>query len=257
MRLAVVVALFASCQTGCGLFGSDDVPVSTLRVFAATSLTDALREVEQAFSKQHPHIDVQVVTAGSQVLRLQIEQGARADVFISANETHVRQLQQAGLVGDPLVVALNRLAVAVPSNAPASMKVFADLAEAERLVIGNANVPLGIYTRRLFDRIEAAGQRPLRAAVEVRVVSEESNARLVRTKVALGEADAAIVYRTDVIGQSGLREIPIPDRLNVTARYLMATVAGASTPEAIGRFRGFLQGAEGRRILSSQGFGLP
>lgn len=243
----------ASGFVGCAS-GREASEKTELAVFAASSLTEAFGELERGFEASHPDVDVRLTFAGSQVLRLQIEQGAAVDVFASANESHVQALVEQDLVGEPRVFARNELVVIVPTSNPAGIESFSDLAEASRLVIGTDNVPVGIYARQVLDRARGELGDAFVARVLGRVVSEESNVRLVRAKVELGEADAAIVYRTDAVSSEHVRVIPIPDGINVSARYpIGGSTRAAHGPEARA-FVAYVVSPEGREILARHGF---
>ncbi|MEM6926422.1 MAG: molybdate ABC transporter substrate-binding protein [Myxococcota bacterium] len=229
---------------------TDDAP-PTLSVFAASSLTEAFEELEESFEAEHPDVDVQLTFAGSQVLRLQIEQGARADVFASADERHLQVLLDAGDMVDPRVFAENELTVIVPA-AERSVARFEDLPLASRIVVGSPRGPVGRYTRALLDRAGAAWGMAFAEAIERNVVSEEPNVRLVRAKVELGEADAAIVYRTDVSDR--VREVAVPDALQVRARYPMGIATRTGVPDLAEAFADHLRGVEGRAVLERHGF---
>ncbi|MEO0602265.1 MAG: molybdate ABC transporter substrate-binding protein, partial [Myxococcota bacterium] len=165
----------------------------TLSVFAASSLTEAFEDLEHSFEAEHPGVDLQLTFAGSQVLRLQIEQGARADVFASADERHLQALLDTGDVVDARIFAENELTLIVPPS-PRAVTRFEDLPRASRIVVGSPQGPVGTYTRLLLDRAGATWGATFAAAIRRNVVSEEPNVRLVRAKVELGEADAAFVY---------------------------------------------------------------
>lgn len=219
-------------------------------VFAASSLTDALSAIEPAFEQAHPDVDLQLSFAGSQVLRLQIEQGARADLFASANAEHVQALARAGRVAAPRVLARNALALIVPTDNPAGIRRFADLPRATRIVLGAPQVPAGRYAARALDKLGP----DFAQAVQARVVSRELNVRLVRAKVALGEADAALVYRTDAHQVAGVRVLPIPDAAQVEVAYPIARVADGPNPAGAARFDAFVRGPVGQRIFREHGF---
>ena len=225
---AVAFVLSSGCSGG----RAESSP--ELHVFAASSLTEAFAELEEAFESAHPDVDVLLNLAGSQVLRLQIEQGARADVFASANEEHAAALAGAGLAGPAETLAWNALVVIVPADNPASIRAFADLPRAERLVVGHAAVPVGAYTRALLARAGTELGADFASAVRARIVSEESNVRLARAKVELGEADAAIVYRTDAIASERVHAIGIPPALAPRTRYVIAAVGDAAVDVAAG-----------------------
>jgi molybdate transport system substrate-binding protein len=199
-------------------------------------------------------VDVKLVFAGSQVLRLQLEQGASADLFASANEQHMAALTAAGVINGSTTFAFNELVLIVPADNPAGIESFADLPRASRLVIGADNVPVGIYARRLLDRARARYGAKFARRVRSRVVSKESNVRLVRAKVELGEADAAIVYRTDAASTDRVRVVAIPPELNVRATYPLGQVATSTAAELAKQFTNYVTSAKGRELLENRGF---
>jgi len=223
---------------------------ATLSVFAASSLTDAFTHLAEVYEAAHPGIDVRLSFAGSQTLRLQIEGGAPADVFAAADAEHMDALESQGLVEAPRVFAYNELAVIVPLDNPAGIEEFAGLAAAERLVIGAPDVPVGRYTREMLSRTSFAG------AVLEHVVSEEANVRQVRAKVELGEADAAIVYRTDALASDRVRTVAIPGGVNVRAEYLVAVTTEAENHETAEAWVGLIVSEEGTRVLREHGFSV-
>ncbi len=243
IRLAVVLGLLVLCACQSR---------TELHVFAASSLTDAFGSLEATFESAHPGVDVRLNTAGSQTLRLQIERGAPADVFASANPAHMEALRSAGLVESPAVFASNTMVVAVPES---GMSGFVDLPRAQRIVLGAQTVPAGQYADAVID---AAGR--LRGAdfaeeIRDRVVSREPNVRLALAKVALGEADAALVYASDVRGRSGVRAVAIPAQLQPLIVYPVARVVGSPNPELATAWIEMLRSDVGRRALGSAGFG--
>ena len=229
--------------------------VAQLTVFAASSLRDAFQDLGRNLEQQHPGTSVSFNFAGSQELRTQVEHGARADVLASADPRTLRALAGAGLSLEPQVFARNEPVIVVPVGNPAGIDALADLPRARRLVVGAPEVPIGEYTVRI---LEAASRRygpAFGAAVESRVASRELNVRQVLAKVALGEADAAIVYRTDAMASRGAVEvISIPPELNVVAEYPIAVLRGA--PQA-GLARAFVElvlSSAGRAVLARHGF---
>ena len=253
VRAAAATCLCLLAAAVAATCGEDRGGRRPLQVFAAASLTDAFREMETAFEAAYPDTDVCLVFAGSQVLRFQIEHGAGADIFASADRRHIESLERAGLVGNYRQFAGNELVLIVPPDNPAAIESFADLPRAERLVIATRHVPVGAYTREALRRAAARMGVDFENAVLSRVVSEESNARLVRAKVELGVADAAIVYRTDA-APGRVRTIAVPPGTNVRASYLMGAVAGAANPEGAARWLGFVASPAGQEILSRRGF---
>lgn len=246
MRTALAAILLAGCAGG-------EPEREVLRVFAASSLTEAFQELEGAFEAAYPEIDVVPIFAGSQVLRLQIEQGARADVFASADQRHLDALMRAGLVTGGGVFAGNELVVIVPRDNPAAIATFADLPRARRLVIGTEHVPAGQYARLALRRAATQRGADFEAAVLESVASEESNVRLARAKVELGVADAAIVYRTDAV-PGRVRVVPLPDGANVRADYLMGALTAAANPEGAELWIDFAASQTGQDIMTRRGF---
>jgi molybdate transport system substrate-binding protein len=224
-------------------------------VFAASSLTEAFGELAVAFEAAYPGARVQMNFSGSQVLRMQVEQGARVDVFVSANPEHVATLTAAGHLGPGRVFGHNELVVVVPLDNPADIQEFGQLTRARRLVLAEPGVPAGRYSHELLRKAATVMGPEFRADVLDRVVSEESNVRLVRAKVELGEADAAIVYRTDASTSTQLRIIEIPVALSVRADYTVALAEPAPAGETGRRFVDFIESADGQAILRRWGFG--
>jgi molybdate transport system substrate-binding protein len=220
-------------------------PSAELHVYAAASLTEAFGEIAKEFEVMHPDTDVVLNLAGSQALRIQIEGGAPADVFASADGEAMQAL--GALVEPPAVFARNALVVVVPKGNPAGLKSLADLPDAPRIVLAAPEVPAGRYARKALD---AAG---LRAAVEAKVVSNELNVRLVLSRVASGEADAGVVYRTDATAAADKVDVlPIPAEFQVVAEYPIAPLKGRG--EAARDFVEFVTGDAGRRVLAAHGF---
>lgn len=245
--------LAAAILTGCG---GTEPPQRTLDVFAASSLAESFTEIAARFESAHPGTHVALTFAGSQVLRLQIEQGAAADVYASADPGHVSALVQSGSLRDERVFAHNQLVVIVPLDNPAGITSFADLVRAERLVIGGDNVPVGRYTREALRRASGRLGPGFEDAVLSRIASEETNVRLVRAKVELGEADAAVVYRTDAVASDRVRCIPIPPGIDVRADYWMGVVARSPHPGLAQEWLEMVASPEGRDILTRRGFGV-
>lgn len=242
---ATALLLVAS---GCG-GATEDAP---LRIFAAASLTEAFGELEQSFERHHAGLDVEPTFAGSQILRLQIEQGAPADVFASADLEHMEALVEAGHIEDSRAFASNDLVLIVPDDSP--ITTFENVREARRLVVGNPNVPIGHYTAAMLDRADAHYGEGFGDAVRARVVSEESSVRLVRAKVELGEADAAIVYRTDAMASAHVRVVTIPDAINVRARYHVGVVSASPRAALARQWITHTTGDDGSETLRAHGF---
>jgi molybdate transport system substrate-binding protein len=233
---------------------------TTLTVFAAASLTDAFRELGRRLEQQTPGLSVTFNFAGSQQLALQIEQGASADVFASADQEWMSYAQEHTLVeGDPQVFARNRLVVIVPKTDPARIAGLPGLARrGTKIVIAAEAVPAGKYSREALHNLSSASGFPASYDTRVlaNVVSQEDNVKAVVSKVQLGEADAGIVYRSDVTPAVSryVRTFDIPDQYNVLASYPIALVKGTKHEEAAEAFVSLVLGQEGQRVLGQNGF---
>ena len=234
-------------------------PTAVLRVFAAASLSDAFEEIAKGFEKDHPGLDVQLNLAGSQVLATQIEQGAGADLFASADQRWVDYLVELRLLeGEPSVFAHNRLAVIVPRPNPARIRRLQDLARrGVKLVVASDAVPVGHYTREMLGNLARAPgfDKDFDQRVLMNIASEEENVKSVLGKVQLGEADAGVVYRSDITPSIAryVRSFPIPDSLNVLADYPIALVKGSRQPELAREFVNRVRSEAGQKVLQVNG----
>lgn len=227
-----------------------------LMVFAAASLTEAFQEIADAFEKEHTGVDVTLHFAGSQALRTQIESGAPADVFASANQNHIDALLEKKLINTPALFAHNSLVIVTPPDNPAGLKTVEDLPNAERLVVGTNEVPVGRYTLQFLDHAAKEFGDDYREKVEQDIVSREVNVRLVLTKVSMGEADAGVVYRTDAQARGEqVRTIEIPEALNIRADYPIAVPTRSPKPALANAWVEFVRSSQGQDILKSKGFG--
>jgi molybdate transport system substrate-binding protein len=228
-----------------------------LRVFAAASLTEAFGEIASAFEKVHPGDTVELNFAGSQILRTQIEQGARAEVFASADLEHAEALARSGLIGPLAVFARNVVVVVVPGDGR-TVHGLGDLGRpGVKVMVAGSSVPLGRYTNAVIGRLGTSGLYGDGYADRVRanVVSEETNARAVLSKVVLGEADAGFVYRTDAVtARDKVRTIDIPAGSNVVAEYALGVLRHARSAEKGRAFAAFVRGTEGQAVLRKYGF---
>jgi molybdate transport system substrate-binding protein len=232
---------------------------TTLEVFAAASLSDAFTEIGHELERQRPGLTVRLNFAGSQQLATQIEQGALADVFASADERWMAYATERGLVsGEPVIFARNRLVVIVPKTNPARIHRLQDLARGGvKLVLGADAAPVGHYSRvvlRNLARDPACGGNF--AALALRnVVSEEENVKSVVGKVQLGEADAGMVYRSDVTAAVAryIRVFEIPDSANVLAAYPIALIRHSKRPDAAKAFVDLVLSRAGQAILERRG----
>lgn len=249
---ATLACLALASAISCGV--TEDARSTPLHVYAASSLIEAFQDLEAPFEASHPGVDLRLTFAGSQVLRLQIEQGAPAHVFASANALHAEALVDGGLASDPVTFATGEIVLIVPLDNPAAIERFEELPNAQRLVLAMAGVPAGSYADELLARAAEAYGETFRAAVQQAIVSREPNVRLVRAKVELGAADAALVYRTDALATERVRVIEVPEAFRQRAPYLVALVGEGRASSAAQSFVTYLRGLEGRLALQERGF---
>jgi len=225
-----------------------------LTVVSAASLTDALGALEGPFEAAHGGVDLQLAFAGSQAGATWIRQGLDAGAYASADSAHVEALVDAGLLHEPRPFATNGLVVITPAGVPAPTSL-AGLAGCERIVLGTPEVPIGRYAEALLDAAAAELGPDWRAAVDDRVVSREGSVRLVRSKVVLGEADAAIVYASDLFGHEDLGRFVVPADVAPEVALHHGRVGGLD-PRAEA-WLSFVEGPVGREVLALHGFGPP
>jgi molybdate transport system substrate-binding protein len=247
VALTLVLVLITSCSAGSGSGGD-------LTVYAAASLRDVLKELADAYSADGGG-RVTVSLGGSNALRVQIEQGAPADLFLSADAAQARQLAADGQVaGDPQPFTRASVALVVPA-AGSRVKRWQDLASrGVTLIAAGAAVPIQRYAEQLIDRLAALPDAPPGYAAAVRgdIASREENVASVVARVELGEGDAAFVYTPDARSDR-LRTLPLPAAARVDAEYLGAVVRGGREEAAAG-FLGWLRGDEAQAIFARHGF---
>lgn len=223
---------------------------STLTVFAASSLSDAFTVLAADFESANPGIDVVLNVAGSSSLAAQIRDGAPVDVFASADaESMARVVTDGRTTGIPEVFATNAMAIIVEKGNPRDVSGIADLTRDDLIVVTCApEVPCGRYARAVLTN----------AGVDARPRSFEENVRAVVAKVTLGEADAGIVYASDVVSAgAAVTGIDIPAAVNVVARYPIVALGGAGPGTAAQTFIDWVTSPAGRAVLLSHGFGPP
>ena len=221
-----------------------------ITVFAAASLTESFGEIGSAFQTEHPDSEVTFSFDGSSALVTQIGQGAPADVFASADEANMKKLTDAaGNQGEPVIFATNELQIIVAPGNPKGITSVADLAKSDvTFVTAAPEVPIGKYTQQVLDS----------AGVTVTPVSLEQNVKGIVTKVTAGEADAGIVYKTDVIAAGDKAEgVEIPADLNVIAKYPIVTTKESTNPATAQAFIAFVLSDQGQKILAAHGFSAP
>jgi len=232
-----------------------------LQVFAAASLTAAFQEIGDTFAVDHPEADLAFNFAGSQQLASQIKEGAQADVFASANQRQMDGVVAAGDVisGTQRAFARNRLVVVIPPDNPAELRGLADLGRPDlKMVLAAKAVPAGSYALAFLGKASAHPDftPAYSATVMANVVSFEDDVVGVLGKVAQGEADAGIVYLSDVSGPADPKvlRIDIPEALNVIATYPIAPLANAQHPDLAQAFVDHVLSPQGQAVLVKHGF---
>ncbi len=230
------------------------VDAGELTVFAAASLSDVVRVLAERWDAEHPANPLVAALDASNILAAQIEEGAPADVFLSASATDPSRLADGGFDhGQPTPFAWNRVTIVAPAGDDA-VQVPADLARAGvRVVAAGEGVPITAYADAALEQLAATLPEPeaYLAGVRSNVVSREDNVRAVLAKVELGEGDAAVVYATDARSSDAVREVPLPDGVDVRAEYV---ALGVSDRPATRAFLAWLTGTEGASILAAAGF---
>ena len=236
-----VVVLSAALAVACGSGPSGATALPPITVFAAASLEPAFDKIARQMNEA-----ATFNYAGTQTLTSQLTQGAQADVFASADTAHMKTVQDAGLIKDaPQVFAHNRLEIAVAKGNPKGIRGLSDLGRSGLVVVlADPSVPAGKYTQQALAK----------AGVTVRPASLELQVTGVLTKVALGEADAGIVYVSDVVTSGKADGVTIPDGQNVIADYPIATLATARNLGSARRFVDFVLSQQGQAILIGAGF---
>jgi molybdate transport system substrate-binding protein len=278
--LAVLLAAMLIIGVACGSDDSETTPTATaattsaatttatstptstpitgnVTVFAASSLTESFKAIGQAFTKANPGVTVEFNNAASSALATQIEQGAPADVFASADTAQMQRLVDGGHIeGTPAAFARNLPVMVIPAANPANIASPQDIAKPGiKLVLAGEDVPIGNYARQIIDKLDATYGGGFKDAALDNLVSNEANVRAVLAKVELGEADVGIVYTTDArVSGDKVRTVAIPDASNVIATYPIAVVKETDVKDAAAAFVAFVRSATGQQILEAAGF---
>jgi molybdate transport system substrate-binding protein len=248
--LATVAATCAACGSSAPAAATPSALSGSITVFAAASLTAAFKAAASNFQKAHQGTTIDFNFAGSPTLVAQIQQGATGDVFASADQPNMQKLVDARLIdGAPILFARNKLAIVVARGNPKRISGLADLGRQGLIVVlCGPTVPCGRYS----------GQALANAGVKVAPASLETDVKSVVSKVALGEADAGIVYVTDVkAAGTTVTAVPIPDGQNVVASYPIAVLKGTHYAALAKAFIDHLLSTDGQNALASFGFTSP
>lgn len=249
MRAALVaIALLTACT-----------PASAQRpalvVFAAASLTDVLATLEPAYEAAHD-VDLVVSFDASSALRAQIEAGAPASLFLSADEANARTLADAGLTDGDLV-AFTRNALTIAVSASSDVETWADLAtDGVRIIAAGEEVPIQRYAEVAINNLGVLPDAPTgyAAAVRANIVSREDNVRAILAKIQLGEGDAGFVYATDARGADDVRTVPIPDAATVAATYAGVVIAESDAATEARELLTWLTQDEAQAAFADAGF---
>jgi len=258
MNKPVFVAIFAALvlSMSAGFAQSPD----ELTVFTAASLTGAFGEIGEMYENE-TGIHVAFNFDGSQALRTQLENGAYADLFASANIKQMNAVRESGLVNNSSVAIFtrNKLSLIVPKDNPANIRNLTDLARpGVKIVMGTKDVPVGDYALQIIAKLgnDSAYGPDYETEVLANVISQETNVNYVVTKVALGEADAGFAYVSDVTQDmiSKIDKIVIPDEYNIIAEYPLGMLMESKYPAESQRFMDLVMSDEGRAVLEKYGF---
>ena len=235
MRFHAILSAFVAFSLAVWTVCAQDRPRTSLTVFAATSLTDVFEEIRDAFVEVNPDVEILLNFASSSTLAAQINAGAPADIFASANDLQMKHVVDAGRVKEEDVetFAHNRLALIVPTDNPAMVETVENLSkDGILLVLAAKGTPIRAYTDAMLTSYDAELGGDFRARVMANLASEESNVRQVVVRVALGEADAGVVYQSDALGAVAdqVITIPIAERHNQLASYPIAPLVDAANP---------------------------
>lgn len=259
-NLCILVLLFSLLVlAACGSTANATQPTQpvTLTVFAAASLTDAFTEIGAAFETKNPNVEVVFNFDGSQTLRTQLEQGAAADVFASANQKEMNNAVAAGLIDSeaPQTFLVNNLIVIAPSTNPANLQTLEDLTRPGlKLVLAAEEVPVGNYSRQALTKLNSLYGDSYATSVLANLVSSEDSVKQVVTKVQLGEADAGIVYGSDAVAVPDLVTFEIPAEYNVVAEYPIAPLLTTPNADSAAQFIAYIISPEGQAVLKKWGF---
>jgi molybdate transport system substrate-binding protein len=270
----VLAVALAACSSGAASPGTSTAPVPAateatialttpsatvdLTVYGASSLKGVLAQVKTAYEAAVPGTTLTIATGSSATLETQIEQGAPADVFLSADTKNPQKLVDDGFAaGDLVPFAGNLLTVVVPADNPGALKSPADLAKAGvKVIAAGADVPITKYATQLVANLAKEPGYPadFAAAYAANIVSMEVNVSALLSKIELGEGDAGIVYVTDANASSKVATIDVPDTANVPATYAGVVVNGSAQATAATAFLDWLAGPDGQAILAGFGF---
>jgi molybdate transport system substrate-binding protein len=239
---------------GCAEKQSNKISNKEITVFAASSLTESMEEVIKLFEKENPKVKVKLNLESTSRLRLQIEQGVEADIFLSANKNHYNALDEQGFISKGQTFLENSMVVIMPKDNPANIKKVEDLKNKCKLVIAQKEVPAGGYAREIIHSLSGIYGVEFEDKVLNNIVSEENNVKQVVNKVVMGEADAAFVYSSDVTTSvvEKVKVVRIAPENNVKAEYWLSKLKTEN--EYAEKFYELLLSSEGQGVFKKYGF---
>jgi molybdenum ABC transporter molybdate-binding protein len=249
-----VVLLIAFVTTAYGYNSSPASTTNQVEMFAlvAANATDPFTDLIEEFEKEHPDVNVEASFAGTQIIRTQLEQGAKADLFLSADLEHIEAVKNQSLIDEYSPVSNNHVVIVVPKDDLVGIHSLEDLAAKKvKLVIGTDTVPIGKYTRQVFENAKATYGKDFPEKVMSNVVSLETNVKQVLQKVSLGEAEAGIVYPTDVTPEflKTVEIIEIPRENNVVATNYISVPNEAPNKDLAEKFMQMMLSDKGQEIF--------
>lgn len=253
LALLATATIALGALTGCATVAPQPTPTpndtlsGTVTVFAAASLTDTFRAIATAFEAQHPGVTVTFNFGGSSGLATQIVEGAPVDVFAAASPATMTTVTDAGLATDTHDFATNTLEIAVPTDNPGAVAGLADFANPDlAIALCAVEVPCGAAAAKALDV----------AGIVASVDTYEQDVKAVLTKVEVGEVDAGLVYRTDVLAAgTKVKGIEFPEAAGAIATYPIAALSASANPDAAAAFVAFVLSDVGQKILHEAGFG--
>lgn len=244
----IVLILITGCQK--------EEAVESVTIFAAASLTNAVTDIVSDYQLANEGQKLLTNFAGSKTLRAQLENGAEGDIFISANEKHYRALLDQDILLEGQELLSNHMVLVVSSQSDVRIKTLEDLTVNHNLILAEEGVPAGDYARKVLGNLNALYGETYADTVLLQLASTESNVRQVLTKVALGEGDAALVYKTDITEDviDKVRVIEIPEGYNVFASYWIALVNNDTIEENVHACYELLLEVSSDQIFENYGF---
>lgn len=257
--LILIIAIISLFVAGCGVKNTNSEE-TTLNIMAAASLTEAFKEIVEAYEFENPDIKIQLDFAGSQGLATQIEEGRQGDIFASANRRYMDRLIEKGFIENSNIFAENRLVVAV-NNKAVHIKALKDLSkDGVMIAMADKSVPAGNYSDAILTQIQNSGEFRVDFKEKIldNTVSSELNVKDVMRKVEIGEVDAGLVYATDITLQNKdiVSIIDIKDDWNMIAKYSIGVLKTSPQIEESIKFINYLEAYKAREILETHGFSI-